>query len=322
MFLAGLALTAIIVVVPAVCGVVRGRRRPLVRLLSERNDYLERTRELAAVQARRDERVRITGEMHDTLGHRLSLLSMHAGALELRAAQDAPALGEQVRVVRSTAVAAMQELRQILQLAPAGTAGAAPSGAGSSPGTRGDVESIVRESGHAGLDVGFDWLGPDLAGADPRTGHAVHRIVREGLTNAHKHAPGAPAVRVEVDARHADREDGRVRVRVVNAPPPEPTAAGPGTRRGLAGLEERVMLLGGTLAAGPLADGGYALAADLPVRPSAAVPVPDLDLAQLDGPPPVRRSDTMTTRRALAVVALALVVPVLTALALFALLPR
>lgn len=320
MFLAGVALTVIVVIVPVVCGVVRGRRRPLVRLLSERNDYLERTRELAAVQARRDERVRITGEMHDMLGHRLSLLSMHAGALELRAAQDAPALGEQVRFVRSTAVAAMQELRQILQLTPPSAPGASPSETGSSPGTRDDVRAIVLESRHAGFDVGFDWDGPDLTGVDPRTGQAVHRVVREGLTNAHKHAPRAPAVRVEVETVRSDREDGRVRVRVVNAAPPTPTVAGPGTRRGLAGLEERITLLGGTLAAGPADNGGYALAADVPVRPSVAVPVPVLGPTPLETPP-VRPSAVMTTRRALAVVALALVVPLLTAFALFAVLP-
>lgn len=321
MFLAGLALTGIIVVLPAVCGVVRGRRRPLIRLLSERNDYLERTRELAAVQARRDERVRITGEMHDMLGHRLSLLSMHAGALELRAAQDAPALGEQVRFVRSTAVAAMQELRQILQLTP-GPAAAAPPGTRSAPGTRDDVEAVVEESRRAGSTVGFDWQGANLAQVDPRTGQAVHRVVREGLTNAHKHAPGAPSVRVAVETLHLDREDGRVRVRVVNGPPAAPAASGPGTRRGLVGLEERVTLLGGTLRAGPTADGGYELVADVPAQPSAAVPVPDLGSTPLPGPPPVRGANVMTVWRALAVVALALVVPVLTALAFFAVLPR
>ncbi len=321
LLLAGLALTVVLVIAPAACGRVRGRRRPLVRLLSERNEHLERTRELTAVQARIEERARITGELHDMLGHRLGLLSMHAGALELRAARDAPALGEQVRFVRSTAGAAMQDLRRILRLAPGGPAGDARLVPGATPGTHDDVQALVVESRRAGFDVGFAWHGADLVGLDPHTGHAVHRVVREGLTNAHKHAPGAPGVRVEVDTLHVDREDGRVRVRVANAAPATPTAAGPGTGRGLAGLEERVTLLGGTLAAGPAGDGGYELVAEIPVRPSVAEPVPDLGLARLDGPPPVRRDDVMTTGRAVAVVALAVVVPALTALVLVALLP-
>ncbi|MFE2589132.1 histidine kinase [Streptomyces anthocyanicus] len=104
----------LLLVLPALAGTLLGQRRPLVSLLRERNAYLERARALTAEAARTEERNRIAGEMHDLLGHRLSLISVHAGALELAAARQAPALAGQTELLRTTAGTAMEELREIL----------------------------------------------------------------------------------------------------------------------------------------------------------------------------------------------------------------
>ncbi|GAA1828434.1 hypothetical protein GCM10009735_75020 [Actinomadura chokoriensis] len=272
--LAGNAISvAVLLLCPALAGALRGQRRPRVRLLRERNAYLERAQGLAADKARMRERARIAAEMHDMLGHRLSLISMHAGALELTAARDAPRLSGQAELLRTSAATAMSELREILGVLR-DAADDAPGAERS--GTRDDIAGLVAESRRAGVDVELVWPGPDLTDADPRTRHAVHRVVREGLTNVHKHAPAA-RTRVEVTG-----ERDRVRVRVTNGSVPGTRPRSSGTRQGLVGLEERVTLLQGTLTAGPTPEGGFHIDADLPARPSVPADPP----AREDGPEP------------------------------------
>jgi signal transduction histidine kinase len=247
--------------IPALAGTLLGRRRPVVRLLKERNEYLERARELTAAQARVDERTRIAGEMHDLLGHRLSLISMHAGALELGTADASPKISGQAHLLRTTAATALSELRQILTVL-----GVPSDGLDEHTGTRADLAALVEESRRAGVDVDLVWSGGDLEDVDARTRYAVHRAVREGLTNVHRHAPTARAT-VEV-RRTADQ----VRAAVVNGPEAEARRTPPGTRRGLAGLEERSALLGGSFSARPTPDRGFRLVVELPVRPAGQVP--------------------------------------------------
>ncbi|MEV7086224.1 histidine kinase [Streptomyces sp. NPDC093085] len=249
-----------LLILPALAGTLLGRRRPLVSLLRERNAYLEQARSLSAAAARGAERNRIAGEMHDLLGHKLSLISVHAGALELAAERQAPALSAQAELLRTTAGTAMDELREILgvlrrdQLAD-------PSGEpGSTRGTREDITALVDESARAGMAVVLDWSGSDTADASPRTRQAVHRVVREALTNALKHAPGAPT---RVELRHTT---GRIALAVTNETP-RAVRPGPGTRSGLVGLEERIALLGGSFGAGPVAHGGFRVEALLPTHP-------------------------------------------------------
>lgn len=271
--------------IPALAGTLLGERRPMVRLLRERNEYLERARELTAARARADERTRIAGEMHDLLGHRLSLISMHAGALELGTADTAPKVSGQAQLLRTTAATALSELRQIL-----GVLGVSPNGLDELTGTRADLTALVDESRRAGVDVDLTWSGADLDDVDARTRYAVHRAVREGLTNVHRHAPAA---RTAVEVR---RTPDRVRAAVVNGPETEARRRPPGTRRGLAGLEERSALLGGTFAAGPSPDRGFRLVVDLPVRPAG--PASD-DVPQVLGaePPEVITAQVLTLPR-------------------------
>ncbi|MFI1359637.1 histidine kinase [Streptomyces sp. NPDC020898] len=280
--LAGNAVSVVLLLVlPALAGTLLGRRRPLVSLLRERNAYLEQTRTLTAVAARMEERNRIAGEMHDLLGHRLSLISVHAGALELAAARKAPPLVGQAELLRTTAGTAMEELREILGVlrhADLTDETGGGSGGGGDRGTRADITDLVTESRRTGGTIELDWSVDDSAEVDVRTRQAIHRVVREGLTNVLKHASGAPT-RVEV------RDTGKgIEVSVTNEAPRTADHSGGGNHSGLAGLHERISLLGGTFEAGVPLNGGFRVAAWLPAHGDRPVPV--LPVASVQNPGP------------------------------------
>lgn len=249
--------------VPTMLGLLIGQRERLLLALRQQTGYLRRNYELADSAARLQERSRIAGEMHDLLGHRLSLISLYAGALELDAASSA-GRADEAKLIRGTVVGAMDELRRILGvLREAGndTSAVLPA---ETAGTRSDIADLVAQSRTAGVPVHLSWAGDDLRDAAPATRRAVHRIVREALTNVHRHAAGASATVV------VRRDAERVRVEVDNGPgrPGVGAAQPPGTGSGLVGVQERVRLLGGALWTGRAADGGFRLAANLPVRPA------------------------------------------------------
>ncbi|MFI6102416.1 sensor histidine kinase [Lentzea sp. NPDC051213] len=283
---AGMVFGAVFFVLfPAVSGMLLGRRRPMVQLLQERNEYLERARALTAASARSDERAHIAGEMHDMLGHRLSLISIHAGALELATAAKAPQLHEQAELIRTTSSIAMAELREILGVLRTNPE---PESLDEDTGTKADISHLVASSVEAGITVSLDWSGDDLRDADPRTRRAVHRVVREALTNVHKHAASARTrVLVTVQA-------GRARIQVLNGP--SDASPGKGTRRGLVGLEERVGLLGGSFSAGPPPEGGFRVAADVPLHPAAQA---DQTVAEVREVPPPLAAEVLTVPRVL-----------------------
>ncbi|WP_322619789.1 sensor histidine kinase [Streptomyces acidicola] len=277
------ALSAVLLLLlPALSGTLLGRRRPLVRLLRERNAYLEQARTLTAAAARMEERTRIAGEMHDLLGHRLSLMSVHAGALELGAARQAPALAGQAELLRTTAGTAMEELREILGVLRHEDITEPTDGTGNERGTREDITALVTESRQTGSTVELDWSVPDTAEVGLRTRQAIHRVVREGLTNVLKHASGAPT-RVEVRGT-----DQGIEVSVTNQAPRAAGHSQGGTRSGLAGCQERISLLGGRFEAGALTNGGFRVAAWLPAqgsrRPESAGPAAALPGACADAP--------------------------------------
>jgi signal transduction histidine kinase len=201
---------------------------------------------LRTEQAQLAAREAVAREMHDMLGHRLSLLSVHAGALEFR--PDAPAedVARAARVIRESAHQALQDLREVIGVLRA------PVGELPQP-TAADVPELVAESRRAGMRVE---LRQDVTGLPPDTaGRTAYRVVQEGLTNARKHAPGA-AVSVTV----AGAVGSGLSVEVVNDAPPDaapPSASG----HGLTGLAERVWLAGGRLEHGPTDAGGWKVAA-------------------------------------------------------------
>ncbi|MFD7626703.1 sensor histidine kinase [Streptomyces sp. NPDC059851] len=258
----GLILAPTAVIVPGLVGTAHGQQRRLVRALRERGDAAERARRLADSEARIHERSRIAAEMHDLVGHRLSLISLHAGGLELALERADPELRGEALLVRRTTRDAMRELRQALGvLGPLGR-DTGPEALTDATGTRADVEALVAESRDGGIAVRLDWTGPDLDARPAPVRRAVHRLVRESLTNVHRYASAA---HVTVTVVHGG---ATVRVTVRNGAPPPPhvPAADGGTGRGLTGLRERVELLGGTFDAGPLPTGGFRVDAVVPAE--------------------------------------------------------
>ena len=243
-------------------------RRQLVLSLRDRAVRAETEAHLRAEQAQQRARDEMAREMHDVLGHRLSLLSVHAGALEFRPDASPEEIARAAKVIRENAHLALQDLREVVGVLRA------PVGELPQP-TLADVRQLVAESGRAGMRVG---LREELGGATlpDLVGRTAYRTVQEGLTNARKHAPGA-----EVVVRLAGSPGEGLTVEVCNeapgsrpAPGPDPgPAAGaeavsdPGPGQGLVGLAERVALADGRLEHGPTAGGGWRLAAWLPWPP-------------------------------------------------------
>ncbi|MFI1204986.1 sensor histidine kinase [Streptomyces sp. NPDC020883] len=262
----GLALGAVLavttVVVPGLVGTAAGQQDRLLRALRERTAAAEEARRLADSEARVRERTRIAAEMHDLVGHRLSVVSLYSDGLELALGKEAPGLQDAAAVVGRAARDAMRELREVLGvLGPVGQ-DAGTDALTDATGTRGDIEGLVEDSRGAGIPVELRWEGPDLDTRPARVRRAVHRVVREALTNVHRYAVGA---HVSVLVRHTGE---RVEVRVRNGVPPVPPTAttGLGTGRGLIGLRERVALLGGALEAERTPGGGFAVTADIPAE--------------------------------------------------------
>ncbi|GAA4689899.1 Signal transduction histidine kinase [Promicromonospora umidemergens] len=194
----------------------------------ERRDGLER--------ARAGERARIAREMHDVLAHRLSILSLHAGALAHRTDLTADEVRQAAAIIRDNAHASLEELR--------GTLGSLreedPLG-GPQP-SFGDLAALVSEVREAGQRVEYRAALEQVEQLPPQVGRHVYRIVQEALTNARKHAPGAP---VTVELSGACGTSVEVRVTNVAGSPGELPVSSDGL--GLIGLGERAALLGGTL---------------------------------------------------------------------------
>jgi signal transduction histidine kinase len=245
-------------------------RRELLLSLRERARRAEDEQHLRVREAQLAERARIAREMHDVLAHRISLLSVHAGALEFNPGASPEEIARAAGVIRVSARAAQDELREVIGVLRAGSELEdlqAPQP------TIGDLPRLVEESRGAGMDVSFKDALTD-GSLSPILGRTVYRVVQEALTNARKHAPGQ-VVTITLDGHRA----GSVRVEVVNRPwvgrapdggaPSSADAqhdgsAHAGSGMGLVGLAERVTLVGGRLVSEPLAGGGFRLMATLP----------------------------------------------------------
>lgn len=270
----GMVLAAVAVLVPGLLGASAGQQQRLLAALRERTAAAEENRRLAESESRIHERSRIAAEMHDLVGHRLSLISLHAGGLEMAlrgpAGEGSDELRESAAQVRQATRDAMHELREALGVLGPLSRDTGTGALTDATGTRADIEALVAESRAGGVPVDFEWTGPDTQDREARVRRSVHRVVREALTNVHRYAAGAP-----VGVRVAHTADS-VTVAVVNGPPVRPPgagsadAAGAGTGRGLSGLRERVALLGGDFAAGPDPAGGFTVRARLPAVPPTA----------------------------------------------------
>ncbi len=241
-------------------GVAIGQRRALVQSLRERAALLERDQQLREDRAREQERAHLAREMHDVLGHRLSLVALHAGALEYRGRSLSPdETVEAAGVVRAEAHAALTELRDVLGVLREPGDGAALAGAAPPQPTLRDLPALLDEARSSGARVSSA-VDERVADAPDAVGRHAYRVVQEALTNARRHAPGQP-VSVAVDVLGGPA----LRVRVSNpttglVPDDDDRAAG----HGLRGLAERARLVGGTFSAGRGADGTHVVEAVLP----------------------------------------------------------
>jgi signal transduction histidine kinase len=234
-------------------------RRELVDSLRERAQRLESEQRLRVEQAREAERRRIAREMHDVLGHRISLLSVHAGALEFRPDASAEEVAEAAGVIRATAQAALEELRGVI--------GVLRDDGDEAPLQRpqptiAQIPELVDESRVAGMHVDWHVDVAEPSEIPAALGRTAYRVVQEGLTNARKHAPAAG---VEVNIHSGPPLTVEVVSRATLGSPLVDTL--PGTGTGLVGLAERVALAGGDLEHGPDPAGNFVLRATLPWTP-------------------------------------------------------
>ena len=255
-FLASSVIGALLVLLVLSWGMVVRSRRQLVVSLRERARRAETEAELRAEQAQRLAREAIAREMHDVLAHRLTLLSVHAGALEFRPDAPTAEVARAAGVIRDSAHEALQDLREIIGVLRA--PGESEDGNRPQP-TLVTLDALVDESRSAGMRVTLDIRVADPARAPAATGRTVYRIAQEALTNARKHAPGAP-VGVTVAGGPGDG----LTIEVDNPAPDEPFDPVPGSGQGLIGLTERANLAGGSLDHGPRPDGGFTVRARLP----------------------------------------------------------
>ncbi|MHC3474221.1 sensor histidine kinase [Streptomyces sp. 7R007] len=230
-------------------------KRQLMLSLRDRARRAETEARLRAEQAQRLAREAIAREMHDVLAHRLTLLSVHAGALEFRPDAPREEVARAAGVIRESAHEALQDLREIIGVLRAGE----PDETGRPQPTLAALDALVAESREAGMKVALDSRVTDSAAVPASVGRTAYRIAQEGLTNARKHAPGTE---VTVSLTGAPGEGLTVTVR--NPPPEGEVPHVPGSGQGLIGLTERATLAGGRLEHGVASDGGFEVRGWLP----------------------------------------------------------
>jgi signal transduction histidine kinase len=233
---------------------VRARRESR----QERVRHAEAEQHLLVEQARHAERTRIAREMHDVLAHRISLLSLHAGALEFRPDAPPDEVARAAAVIRASAHHALEDLRMVIGILRDGAEGEAPQ---PPQPTLAALPELLEESRAAGMRLHTDVRVADLATIPDSVGRHALRIVQEALTNARKHAPSSP-----VDLRFEGAPGDGLAIEVRNTAPVLAVGEAeiPGAGTGLIGLAERAALSGGSLEHGLDEAGDFRLRAWLP----------------------------------------------------------
>jgi signal transduction histidine kinase len=233
-------------------------RRTRLQAQRERARRVEAQEQLRVEQIRYAERTRIAREMHDVLAHRISLLSLHAGALEFRPDAPPEEVARAAAVIRASAHQALEDLRAVIGVLRDGPNGRAPQ---PPQPTLAALPGLLEESRAAGMEIRAEIRLPDLAAVPDAIGRHALRIVQEALTNARKHATAAP-----VELRLDGTPGPGLSIEVRNPVPALATADPkiPGTGAGLLGLAERATLSGGCLEHGLDDHGHFRLHAWLP----------------------------------------------------------
>jgi signal transduction histidine kinase len=239
-----------------------GRR---LRLRKERAAQLLREQAAEARRIVTEERTRIARELHDVVAHRVSLMTVQAGAARTVAAEDPAGARQAMAAVEEVGRQALDELRHLLGVLRPETG---PDGLGPQPGLA-DLAQLLEQVRRAGVDVTLvDSLPTTQAvpGRIPaRVDLSAYRIVQEALTNVLKHAGRGAHTEVRLGA---DRSG--IVIEVLDdghgaTVPPGPGVAQDGAQgHGIVGMRERALLLGGTLDARPRAGGGFRVVAHLP----------------------------------------------------------
>lgn len=233
-------------------GTVLRLRRETAEQLAVRGRELEAERELFADVSVRNERARIASELHDIVGHALSVMVVQAAAGQRLAPHSPAAAVETLGVIAESARQGRADLQRLVDLL-AGTEVASPD--------LSLIDEVVNQAARSGLRVTCRLEG-SRDGVRSEAAHAAFRVVQESLTNALRHAPGAE-VRVLIRSEAGGRG---LTVRVENEAAPQRRPLVTGTGRGLIGLRERVLDVGGTFSAGPVPAGGWAVEAQLAAR--------------------------------------------------------
>ncbi len=248
-----------VTIAPWLVGLVVSSRRRLATELEARASELEQEREMFALASVRYERARIARELHDIVAHGISLMVVQAGAGERLVDSDLAGASKAFASIADAASEAEVEIDRLVEFL--GTAGPR----GPRTGLR-IVEGLVGRARASGITVSCNFVGEcdDLA---EDSADAAYRLVQEAITNAMKHAPGAP-IEITIEGNV-----GTVSVDVVNGPARSPSSVlvGAGGGHGLAGMRERAARCGGTFDAGPTAPGGWRVTANLPRRLPLAV---------------------------------------------------
>jgi signal transduction histidine kinase len=244
-------------------GVYVRSRREYTGVVEERANFLEREREMRSREAVAEERARIARELHDIVGHALSLIVIQSGGMQ-RVLESKPELvRDTLASIEATGRQALADMERMLGML--GATEVADETPGPQPGI-GDVEALAARVSAAGLPVEVSIEGPPVS-LPASVDLSAYRIIQEALTNVLKHAgPAQASVEIRygpdclelviVDNGQGTRRDG-----VDNRP---------GGGRGLLGMRERVALFGGEIEAGPRPQGGFRVHAKLPLKDGAS----------------------------------------------------
>ncbi|MEU6788629.1 histidine kinase [Nonomuraea angiospora] len=258
-----LILALAVIGLPLALGLLVRTRREAARERAERREHEQVMR---AEQARAQERARIAREMHDVVAHRVSLMVLHAGALEMRASdEETERAAALIGGIGREALANLRDVLGVLRApesTPASSPESSPGSASENPALRppptlGDLDRLLDQSRALGIAVTRHDEG-EARPVEPTVERTAYRVVQEALTNVHKHA-GDAATDVLIRYRPEELE-----VEVRNEAPKEPPGELPGAGWGLVGLRERVELLGGTLRTSAQDGGGFLVSARIP----------------------------------------------------------
>jgi signal transduction histidine kinase len=247
----GLTVHLQLMLVAVVIAVGLGLRQ---RRAEARNARAARDRAVYAEQARADERARLAAEMHDVITHRVSLMVLQAGALQVSTSDDI--VRQQADELRRSGRRALSELRELLSVIRQGVP--------TEPRHRAepallDLTELVAASRGVGIPVKYVADGSPLV-MSTVVARTAYRVVQESLTNVRKHAPGAT---VELTVR-CENNSLLLTVRNTGSAAATGQLGDTGASGGLHGLRQRVELVSGSLEAGPRPDGGFEVSAMLP----------------------------------------------------------